>query len=107
MTPLWSTHAKEQRAAILRTIAREQSREDASRWNVKIREAVENLPDFPESGDVIPEECYSTVPPNAERLRQLFCNPYRIVYEMAGGQIRILSIMHSRMLVWSRDTSWS
>ena len=59
MTVSWSSHAKGQRAAILRTIARELSREDASRWNMKIREAVQHLADFPEAGDSIPETCFS------------------------------------------------
>lgn len=58
MTVSWSSHAKGQRAAILRTIARELSREDASRWNMKIRDAVQHLADFPEAGDSIPETCF-------------------------------------------------
>ena len=100
MTVSWSSHAKGQRAAILRTIARELSREDASRWNMKIREAVQHLADFPET-------CFSSVPADIERLRQTLCNPYRIVYEAVGDQVRILAIMHSRMLVWSSDTRWT
>ena len=107
MTVSWSSHAKGQRAAILRTIARELSREDASRWHMKIREAVQHLADFPEAGDSIPETCFSSVPADIERLRQTLCNPYRIVYETVGNQIRILAIMHSRMLVWSSDTRWA
>ena len=107
MTVAWSSHAKGQRAAILRTIARELSREDASRWNMKIREAVQHLADFPEAGDTIPETCFSSVPAGIERLRQTLCNPYRIVYETVGDQVRVLAIMHSRMLVWSSDMRWA
>jgi len=107
MTVAWSLHAKSQRAAILRTIAQELSREDASRWNMKIREVVERLAEFPEAGDAISETCFSTIPKDFERLRQTLCNPYRIVYETVGDQVRILAIMHSRMLVWSTDTHWA
>lgn len=104
MTVAWSFHAKSQRAAILRTIARRLSRNDASRWNRKFHDAVLRLPDFPEMGSRIPDACFATVPQNANRLRQMRCNPYRIVYEVQGDQIHILAIMHSRMLVRAYDT---
>ena len=42
-----------------------------------------------------------------QRAAILLCNPYRIVYEAVGDQVRILAIMHSRMLVWSSDTRWT
>ena len=74
---------------------------------MKIREAVQHLADFPEAGDTIPETCFSSVPAGIERLRQTLCNPYRIVYETVGDQVRVLAIMHSRILVWSSDTRWT
>ena len=74
---------------------------------MKIREAVQHLADFPEAGDTIPETCFSSVAAGIERLRQTLCNPYRIVYETVGDQVRVLAIMHSRMLVWSSDTRWT
>ena len=40
-------------------------------------------------------------------MTQTLCNPYRIVYETVGDQVRVLAIMHSRMLVWSSDTRWA
>lgn len=103
----WSLHAKAQRAEIIRTIAREQTRECASRWNTAFHDTVRNLPDFPESGGNIPEEDFATTPEHAERLRQTLCEPYRIIYERIGDQIRILAIMHTRMLIWPRDTRWN
>ena len=106
MTVVWSLYAKEQRAAILRTIAQELSREDASRWNGKFREAVSRLVDFPELGGYIPARCFAEVPDQSERLRQMQCNPYRIIYEVVDDQIRILSIKHGRMLVTLNDARW-
>lgn len=107
MRSKWSKHAKQQRAAILRTIARELSREDASRWNNKIAQAVSNLPDFPELGDAVPEECFFTIPPEYERLRQTHCLPYRIVYEHVNDEIHILAIMHSTAMIRTRDSYWN
>jgi len=79
MTVDWSDHAKDQLASILGTIARELSREDASRWNMKIYDAVRNLPDFPDLGGEIPKACFSTIPLHVERLRQTLCGPLGIV----------------------------
>lgn len=107
MRSKWSKHAKQQRATILRTIARELSREDASRWNSKIAQAVSNLPDFPELGDAVPEECFFTIPPECERLRQTHCLPYRIVYEHVNDEIHILAIMHSTAMIRTRDSYWN
>lgn len=104
---LWSPHAKELLRNILATIRFEQSTEDAFRWNGKIAEAVETLDDFPLSGRNIPVACFAIAPENLDNLRQTFCLPYRIVYEIVAGEVHILSIRHSRMLVRSDDTVWN
>ena len=103
----WSPHAKELLRSILATIRFEQSAEDAFRWNGKIAKAVETLDDFPLNGRNIPAACFTTIPENLDNLRQTFCLPYRIVYEVVENEVRVLSIRHSRMLVSSDDTIWN
>lgn len=103
----WSPHAKELLRSILATIRFEQSAEDAFRWNGKITKAVETLDDFPLSGCNIPVACFATSPEHLDNLRQTFCLPYRIVYEIVEDEVHILSISHSRMLVTSDDTIWN
>ena len=103
----WSKHAHSQRMGIVRLIFREQTREIASKWNRDFGQTVRLLPPFPDLGDRIPEECFWTLPPDYERLRQTMCGPYRIVYEHASDEIRILAIMDCAMLIRSRDTHWS
>ena len=65
------------------------------------------LADFPLLGMEIPPECFESLPPNADLLRQIIVKPYRIVYETVEDEVRILSIRHSRMLVTQDDTAWT
>ena len=107
MTVLTSPHAQGLFHGILAVIAREQSPQDAAKWRTKILAAIQVLEDFPQSGTGVPLECFDTIPPNADELRQTFCHPYRIVYEVVGNEIHVLSIRHSRMLVAGSDTYWN
>ena len=107
MTIAWSPHARALQDDVLGQIRAALSAEDALRWYNRIEAAVAQLADFPNIGAMIPLVCFHTVPANADRLRQIICRPYRIVYEPAEGEIHILSIRHARMLVAEDDTNWS
>ena len=107
MTVLTSPHAQRLFHDILAVIAREQSPQDAVKWRTKILSAVQVLEDFPQSGSGVPIACFETIPDHVERLRQTFCCPYRIVYEIVGDEVHILSIRHTQMLVTETDTSWN
>lgn len=102
-----SPHARALFRSIIQTIASEQSVDDGLRWQTKIEDAVLTLEDFPGIGTAIPVECFFTVPPDVGRLRQTFCRPYRIVYEIVGDEVHILSIRHGRMLVTLDDAHWN
>ena len=106
MNILWSPRATILQNEILAQIRDELSAEDALRWYDRICEAVKPLGSFPNIGSAIPAECFERIPQNAERLRQTFCGPYRIVYEPIEDEIHILSIRHTRMLVADGDIIW-
>ena len=107
MTVKWSPHAKQLLCEIIFTIEDALSSEDALRWEGVLRKNASGLAYFPLSCPVIPRVCFREVPPNPERLRQLIVKPYRIVYEIVGDEVRVLSIHHGRMLVALDDTYWN
>ena len=102
-----SSHAKGLLDDIVDDIADALSITDALRWNDDIKRAILTLEDHPRSGTGVPLECFGTIPPNVDELRQTFCRPYRIVYEIVGDEVHVLSIRHSRMLVSDTDTFWN
>ena len=107
MTLNWSPHALSLFTDILDNIFYVLSAEDMIRWRYKIEDSVLILENHPLSGTNVPSECFETIPPNIDELRQIFCRPYRIVYEVVGDEVHILSIRHSRMLVAGTDTYWN
>ena len=102
-----SPHARGLLDDIVDDIADALSITDALRWNDDIKRAILTFEDYPRSGTGVPLECFDTIPPNVDELRQTFCRPYRIVYEIVGDEVHVLSIRHSRMLVSDTDTFWN
>ncbi len=103
----WSPHAQQLFHGIISELADNLLREAVNVWRQKIVDATNQLADFPELGTAIPRVCFATVPEHADRLRQIICRPYRIVYEPVDGEIHILSVRHSRMLVAESDSVWN
>ena len=102
-----SPHANGLLDDIIDAIADALSIADALRWNDDIQRTILTLEAHPFSGDGVPLECFDTIPPNVDELRQTFCRPYRIVYEIVGNEVHVLSIRHSRMLITDSDTFWN
>ena len=107
MTIEWSPHAQGLFYGILSEIREERSAEDALRWHDRIVDTTLPLASFPLIGTLVPTDAFESIPPNADRLRQIICRPYRIVYEPVDDEIHILSIRHSRMLVAECDATWN
>lgn len=106
MKVIWSPHAEELLGDIVLGIAADCSVEDAIRWKLDIRTTTTSLEQHPLMGHPVPASCFATIPNDFDRLRQVFCGPYRIVYEPTDVACYIYSIRHSRMMVRSSDTSW-
>lgn len=106
MEILWAPHAEEQLNEIILGIAEKQTVEIALEWEAKIRETVSNLEEFPQIGENIPEESFLMRLDDIDKLRQIICRPFRIVYELTDVACYILSIRHTRMLLRLGDTQW-
>lgn len=107
MDVFWSPHADSLLDEIVVGIAEALSVDDALRWEADFRDTAERIGVFPFSGAKVPEDCFAISPESVERLKQVFCGPYRIVYEPIDDEIHILAIRHSRMLVAATDTYWN
>ncbi len=103
----WSPHANSLFLDVLLQIEQALYIDDAYRWRERILKEVGQLADFPFLGPEIPIECFESLPENVDRLRQIVCNPYRIVYEIVDSEIHVLSIRHTRMLIADGDTRWN
>jgi len=88
---IWSPEALDDVEAIGEYIAKGSEFYAESTVN-RIYEATLSLIQFPKSGHIVPEF-------NDELIRELFVFQYRIIYEIKGGEIHILTVIHGKRLL--------
>ena len=84
MAVVWTERARDDLVEIFRYIARD-DRRVAGRWIDKLIERAELAAVAPLGGRVVPEV-------RREDVRETFLRTYRIVYRVAGEDIRILTV---------------
>ena len=99
MNVIWSPTALGQLDEIYNTIASERDIATATKWFLKINDAVDNLAEFPLSGPSVPECAFEGHFTDFIGLRQLIVRPYRIIYEVADESCNILGVMHACRLI--------
>jgi len=82
----WSPEAREDLRAIRRYIG-QSSRRHAETFIARIIAAAERLQVFPLSGRVVPDD-------DLGEHREIFLSDYRIVYHIAGDEVRIDTVVH-------------
>ena len=107
MNPIWSPHAQDLLANILRDLKHETGLDNAMKWRERIIGDVDQLKFFPELGPRVPVECFLTPPQNLEHLHQLIIKRYRAVYEITDGQVAVLSFRKCKQLLRETDTYWN
>ena len=88
MKVIWSNRAIGQLQAINAYIA-ENSRPYAANMIDRLHARVGQLEAFPDSGRPVPED-------RGSGAREVFEQPYRIVYEVHGAQVEVLAVVHMR-----------
>jgi toxin ParE1/3/4 len=83
----WSPRAASNLEGICNYIARD-SKHYASLFAKKVFAIVENIPEFPKSGRIVPEY-------GDENLREKIYQNYRIVYRLKEDAIEIVAICHA------------
>ncbi|MBN2162692.1 MAG: type II toxin-antitoxin system RelE/ParE family toxin [Pontiellaceae bacterium] len=68
----------------------------AERWVLSIFDRVEQVKDFSESGQSVPEI-------NRKDIRQLVIANYRIIYRVESKVVSILTVRHSRQILPDED----
>ena len=71
----------------------------ATKWFLKINDAVDNLKDFPLCGPRVPESTFEEHFTDFVGLRQLVVKPYRVVYEATDTACNILGVMCASRLI--------
>ncbi len=99
MNVVWSPTALDQLDEIYATIAAERDTATATKWFLKINDAVDNLAEFPLSGPSVPECAFEEHFTDFIGLRQLIVRPYRVIYEVTDESCNILGVMHACRLI--------
>ncbi|MHC4473532.1 MAG: type II toxin-antitoxin system RelE/ParE family toxin [Planctomycetota bacterium] len=94
---IWSPQAVEDLDGICRFIARDSERY-ASEFASRVVLAVEVLRRFPRTGRMVPEF-------GAPELREVLVGHYRVLYEIAAEEVRILAVHHGARLLRERPRS--
>jgi len=69
----------------------------AQAFVLEILDVVQRLKDFPKSGRVVPEY-------QQENTREIIVGHYRVIYEIAGLSVRILTIIHGARILRYHQT---
>jgi toxin ParE1/3/4 len=84
----WTERASKDAIAIYDYIA-DRSEGYAESVYLRILSRPSQLADYPESGSIVPEY-------NHPDVRELFVHSFRLIYRVAGNEIRILTVIHGR-----------
>ena len=103
MSIVWSPTALEQLDEIYDIISSERDAATATKWFLKINDAVDTPEDFPLSGQLIPERAFEEHFSEFRGLRQLVVRPYRVVYEATETSCNILGVMRCSRLIGSSN----
>lgn len=95
MAVTWTSRARDDLVAIFRFIARD-NRKTAERWVARLIEQAEQAATMPLAGRVVPEVGHDDV-------REVFLRAYRIIYRVAGDDIRILTVFEGHRQVRVAD----
>ncbi len=99
MNVVWSPTALGQLDEIYDTIASERDIATATKWFLKINDAVDNLVEFPLCGPRVPECAFEEHFKDFVGLRQLVIKPYRVIYEATDEACNILGVMRVSRLI--------
>jgi toxin ParE1/3/4 len=83
---VWTERARQDIQEIIEYISRD-SKAYAQSFALQLREKVDRLEAFPDSGAVIPED-------RSGRIRHVLVGNYRVLYRGSEGEVAILTVVH-------------
>ena len=89
MAVVWTDRSRDDLVAIFRFIARD-NRKAAERWTACLVEQAELAATMPLGGRVVPEL-------GRDDIREVFLRSYRIIYRVAGDDIRLLTVFEGHL----------